>query len=126
MPAYSVELGQRICDLIAQDKSLRTICAMEGMPNMSSVFDWLAKHEEFAQSYARARTHQAYAVDSGMRDIEDQTIAGDIDPKAANAVLGNMRWRAERLNPKLYGSRVSHEHSGTLTLESIITGDGPK
>lgn len=125
MPAYSVELGTRICELIAENKSLREICAMPGMPTLNSVTRWTIEHPEFGTAYARAREQQADAVDADMRSLEDRTIAGDIDPKAANVVLGNMRWRAERLAPKRYGAKVDHSHQGSVSLTVVTSVPDP-
>ena len=52
---YSEEVAGTICMEIMAGKSLRTICAMEGMPAASTVYAWLGQYPEFSAHYARAR-----------------------------------------------------------------------
>jgi hypothetical protein len=52
-----------------------------------------------------------------MASIEAGVLAGKIKPKEARVVLWSKQWRAERLAPKKYGSRVVQQHVGP--------GDGP-
>jgi hypothetical protein len=56
---YGAEIVNRICAEIAVGKSMREICRAADMPDMRTVFRWLAAHSEFQQVYARAREAQA-------------------------------------------------------------------
>jgi terminase small subunit-like protein len=57
--SYTPEQVEAICALIAQGKSLRSICERADMPSKSMVMRWLAEHEEFRDQYARAHEQQA-------------------------------------------------------------------
>lgn len=106
------ETRQAVVDAIAQGDSLRSICARDGMPGMSTVMDWLESDAEFRSKYARAREHQADLLFEGMADIEADVLTGDLKADAARVVLDSQRWRAEKLKPKVYGAKSTFEHTG--------------
>ena len=58
---FTDELADYIVSEITSGRSLRTICAVDGMPDKATVFRWLEKYPEFATKYARAREFQAEA-----------------------------------------------------------------
>ncbi len=103
---YSDALADRICEELANGKSLIQICQQEGMPHRVTVIRWMQSNEEFATKCARAREAQADYLFDGMATIEDRVLAGELDPKAANVVLSSQQWRASKLRPKVYGTRV--------------------
>lgn len=106
---YSDEMANYICDRLAlDDLSLRKLCEIDDkVPDRITILRWLDKHPEFAARYAQACDKRADVVVSEMQDIEEGTISGRFDPKAANVVLGSMRWRAEKLAPKRYGTKIA-------------------
>lgn len=110
--SYTPELADEICDRLAEGESLRAICRDDGMPDRRTVLRWLEKDEAFAAKCARARELQADALEEGMAEVEQQTLSGQLDPKAANVVLSSRRWRAEKLAPKKYGNRQAVELTG--------------
>jgi hypothetical protein len=46
---YGAEIIERICAEIAVGKSMREICRAADMPDMRTVFRWLAARSEFQQ-----------------------------------------------------------------------------
>jgi hypothetical protein len=56
---YTSDLAVLICSLMAEGKSLRSICEQEEMPGKSTVFRWLADRKEFQEQYARAASARA-------------------------------------------------------------------
>ena len=52
---YSLEIALEICDRIADGESLVKICSDAKMPKKTAVYEWLLRHKEFAEIYARAR-----------------------------------------------------------------------
>lgn len=103
---FTEALAARICDELADGKSLRGICGAADMPDRSTVLRWLAADDGFAAKYARAREAQADALEEGMAEIEDDVLAGRLDPQSAKVVLGSRQWRAMKLAPKKYGEKV--------------------
>jgi hypothetical protein len=107
---YSDDLAEKICDLIIEGFSLRSICMLEAMPNRSTVFRWLDKHEDFATKYARAREFQGDYMDDLILDTAQTCEEGNY--RSANVKIGAFQWRAEKLKPKRYGKLERHELSG--------------
>ena len=117
---YPEETRQIILDRIAAGESLRSVCLQEGLPAFRTVMDWLEQDAEFRTKYARARECQADVLFDGMADIEDKVIAGDLRPDAARVILDSQRWRAEKLKPKAYGSKVDINHGGQVGINATV------
>ncbi len=76
--SYSMKLGDLICALLAEGKSLRTICSLKNMPHLSTVLLWVVKGERgdeeyavFSEQYGRAREAQSEALMDDVIDIAD-------------------------------------------------------
>lgn len=115
---FTQGVADAICARIANGESLRSICALEGMPDKATVFRWLAEDDEFATKYARAREAQAEHHHDEMDRLEEATESGALNPQAASVILANKRWRMEKLKPKVYGAKVQTEHSGSIGVRS--------
>lgn len=115
--SYTQEVADKICEEIANGKSLRSICAEEDMPAKSMVFRWLAADEAFRDQYARAREAQADAIfdeilniaDDGLNDTytdDDGNVRTNQDVIARSRLRVDARkWMAGKLRPKVYGDR---------------------
>jgi hypothetical protein len=117
---FTPELGQSICERLANGESLRTICSAPDMPDRGTVRRWLSDpaNAEFREAYNAARLAWADEVfeeiatlASGARQIaEDAEARG----RNAHAAVGALReeirakmWIAARLNPARYGDRTT-------------------
>lgn len=98
---YNKEIGEKICDLILDNYSIRKICELEGMPNSKTIFKWLDKHEEFNQLYARARRYQSEQGFDELLDIIRQPPSYYEDAKGVKRVdpgfVQHQRNKADRL-----------------------------
>jgi len=125
---YTEELALRLCEEIAStSKSLKTICAQEGMPSVRTVLHWLRDKEDFLRQYTRAKEEQADLLVEEMIDISDDgsndlmTITkGNETYEAENKEVVNRsklrvetrKWIASKLKPKKYGDKVTNEITG--------------
>jgi hypothetical protein len=114
---YSVDVADTICQEIMTGKSLREICAQEGMPAASTVYAWLGQYPEFSAQYARAREVQADVLADEILEIADS----DPDPNRARVMIDARKWRASKLRPKKYGDRVELDHRGGGGLPMQVT-----
>lgn len=131
MVTYSTELGDKICELLAEGNSLRSICKMEGMPVISTVLKWVVMGERgdevykpFAEQYAHAREAQAELIFDEMVDIADDssgdaTRNGDgrivMDSEFAQRSkirIETRKWVLGRMKPKKFGEKTTLEHTG--------------
>lgn len=125
--SYTVEIGDAICERIADGESLRAICLGDDMPSKSAVFRWLGTDLAFRDQYARAKEAQAEAMADDIVDIADdgsndwmERNAQDNPGWVANGEaiqrsrlrVDARKWVASKLLPKKYGDAVKHEHTG--------------
>ncbi len=105
---FTQETADTICRRIAEGESLRRICADDGMPSKSIVFEWLMSKHDFSDQYARARTQQAETYADDIVDIADN----EPDSQKARVRIDARKWHSSKLAPKKYGEKVTQEHSG--------------
>lgn len=138
---YSNQLAATICTRIANGESLRSICRDEGMPDMSSVFLWLAEKPDFSQQYARAREEQAETHADAIVAIADETPEiEEVRDREGNVVdlkmhsayvqwqknrIDARKWVASKLKPKKYGDRVqlAGDAESPLKIEAEVHAD---
>ncbi|WP_428562480.1 MAG: hypothetical protein ACP59X_21495 [Solidesulfovibrio sp. DCME] len=115
---YSEDVADTLCQELMAGKSLRTICAVEGMPSASTVYAWLRQYQEFAAQYARAREVQADVLADEILEIADS----DLDPNRARVMIDARKWLAGKLRPKKYGDRVELDHKvdGTRPMQVTV------
>lgn len=117
---YSLEIALEICDRIADGESLVKICSDPKMPKKTAVYEWLLRHKEFADIYARAREDQADTLADEIHAIADELPQQVVDEKG-NATrydsayvqwqknrVDARKWVAAKLKPKKYSDRIAH------------------
>ena len=108
----------KICEDIAEGKSLVTILKKKGMPSYTRVMVWLQENEGFRDRYARARADQADFLADEILAISDKaTKAKDnVTIQAARLRIDTRKWVASKLKPKKYGERVAHAGDEAVPL----------
>lgn len=132
---FTDELGAEICGRIAIGESLRSICKNDHMPDVLTVYRWLAKDEDFRHQYALAREDQAETHADELMQIADEMPPQDMNGRTDSGFvhwqknrIDARKWVASKLKPRKYGDKVGVEHSGGLNL-AVVTGipeDGSK
>lgn len=140
---FTPELGTEICEGLASGKSLREVCAADGLPDPRTVYRWLLddKHAEFCQQYARARELQAEkwadeivdVADDGSNDwmqrhSKDGQAIGWVENGEAvsrsRLRVDTRKWVLSKLMPKKYGDKVAvtgGDGEGPVVLK-VVTG----
>ena len=129
-------LREQIIGQLEFGKSLREICAAEGMPNRSTVHDWIANNVQgFAAQYARAKETGLDQLAEECLQIADSPLIGEeVISRADGGVetrrgdmLGHRRLQIEtrlkllaKLAPKKYGDLQKIEHSGGVDIAATI------
>lgn len=138
---YTPELALKICAEIAtSSKSLRTICAQDDMPTVSTILKWLKEDKDgFSAQYARAKEEQADYLIEEMIDIADDgsndfmTITkGNQEYEVENKEVTNRsrlrvdtrKWIASKLKPKKYGDKVDVTSMGEKVQSEPQLTDG--
>lgn len=114
---YSKELAAQICSLMAEGMSLKTICLSDNMPDKSNVFRWLANNQEFRDIYEKAAAERSEALVEEILDFSDDKKT---DVQRSRLMVDTRKWIASKLKPKKYGDKQAVEHSGSLTLDSLV------
>ena len=122
--AYPESIRLEICERIAKGESMVSICASEGMPVTSVVYNWLTVDKEFSDRYARAREQQAeHYLDEIIAisdDVSlDEIIDGEGNPRTNHEAIQRSRlkvdtrkWAMSKLAPKKYGDKITQEVTG--------------
>lgn len=131
---YTVELGDRICELIATNTlGTKKLCLIhDWMPNADTIYKWRYRHKEFADKYALAKAKQAELMaediieiaDDGLNDtyVDDEgNVKVDSDVVARSRLrVDTRKWYASKLAPKIYGDKVHHDHDVKVKQEDSI------
>lgn len=116
---YSLKIALEICDRIADGESLVKICSDPAMPKKTAVYEWLLRHQEFADIYARAREDQADTLADEIHAISDELPQQIVDDKGKTRYdsayvqwqknrVDARKWVAAKLKPKKYSDRIAH------------------
>jgi len=113
---YNKDITKKICLLLSEGKSLRSVCSMPGMPSRETVFTWLNSHKEFLDQYARAKEECSDLLAEEMLEIADESLeeskTGDAKRSGAKVQAMRLRvdtrkWIASKLKPKKYGEKLA-------------------
>ena len=116
---YTDDIAKEICIRLSEGVPLREICRSPGMPDWSTVYNWMNANENISQSIARAREIGADAIAAESLQIVDarpeRTAQGSIDAGS----VAHAKLRAEhrlkllaKWHPKKYGDRLDTTLSG--------------
>ncbi len=120
---FSPELVRPFLDMIATAKTTADAARAIGV-NPSTIFDWLAKHEMFAKSYARAKEAAAdfiveemlAIIDDSRNDFTDGKNGPVFNPEAvarSRLRFDGRKWLAAKLRPSKYGDKLDLAHGVT-------------
>ena len=137
---YTPELGDIICEGIAEQRSLAKICAEDGMPAPRTVYSWLRLHTEFQHNYVNAKEDQADAMVEDMLDIADNEVAQPLISDSGSPVMmdgeavmvrdavgvahaklrvDTRKWAASKFKMKAYGDKATTVHEGNVGLTDM-------
>lgn len=109
---YSDALIREICIRLADSEPLACICRDEGMPDPSTVWDWMQAKPEVSQAIAHARNlgwdaiaHRARATARGEGDSKQDVQRDKLIIETDLKLLA--KW-----DPKRYGEKLQQEISG--------------
>lgn len=134
---YTQELADRICNELALGKSIRTVCAIEGMPAIATIFNWFRTQPEFLEQYARAKQEAADAMAEDILDIADDgtndwtkaNVRGkQVDVPDREVIqrsqlrVETRKWLMAKMKPKRYGDKLDVTTDGEKLPAPIYGG----
>lgn len=139
---YTEELAAEIIAWIGSGKTLRTFCQQEGKPDRSTIYDWRNSNDEFSRQFQHARDvgydemaeETLEIADDATNDTTTRTLRGGAEVEAMDSEwVARSKLRVDtriRLlgcwDPRRYGQKQQLEHSGKLSLESLVLNSLPK
>lgn len=119
---YRKGQGDRICEGLMEGRSLRAICAEEGMPSRRTVFDWLLHEPEFRRQYGVARQVQADTLGDEALEIAD----GAMEEKETRETVARSKlridtrkWLVGNLAPKKYKAEEDGETEEVDPIQAL-------
>jgi hypothetical protein len=114
--SYKKDIAAEICARLVEGESLKSICRDPLMPDIKTVYLWMAQNEEFLHQYARAKEDQADTMQEEILDIADTEPVQVVDDKGIARIdsghvnwmrlrIDSRKWIAAKLKPKKYGDR---------------------
>ena len=119
---YTPERAAEICRQIVEGKSLKTISAMEGMPDDYTILRWLDQKEDFRVQYARARAQRVERMSEEILAISDDP---NEDPQSRRIRVDTRKWLMSKWAPRKYGDKLEVEQTGEQTIRIRIGGERP-
>ena len=112
---YTPELAERICNLLMEGQSLRSICKGDDFPHIATVLAWLHRHEEFHEQYVRAREIQAEVMAEDILMLADGSTEEAGSVAKARLQVDARKWYASKVATRRFGDKVQHEQKITIT-----------
>jgi len=101
---YTPILAERICALVSQGESKKSISDKDDFPARSTIDLWLHEHKGFSDMYARACESRAEKFAEEIVEIADRT---DLDPNDKRVRVDARKWVAAKLLPRKYGEAMT-------------------
>jgi hypothetical protein len=114
---YTDELGDKVCEGIAQGNSLTKLCKADDMPAERTVYKWRREIDVFMQNYTRAREDAADFFVEEIMEIADAAEAEDV--QVAKLRVDTRKWTAARFN-RAYQDRQTTEIEVTDSVAERI------
>lgn len=111
---YSKALGEAVCGRIAAGRTLEDACAEPGMPSSATVYKWLAREDDFASAYGRARRMQADVLFDAARTVAERSSPETW--RRDKLLVDTLRWQVSKLAPLKYGAKPEPEKAEGLTI----------
>lgn len=103
--AYSIELGARVCEVLA-DTPMHKLVAMAGMPTERTIHKWRLDHPEFAEAYELARIARADSRGHKVDEHLSELRTGKLDPQTAKVLIDTEIRLAGKEHPARWGEKT--------------------
>lgn len=104
---YNRTHAREIVNRVIQGETLKEICKSEHLPRLETVRKWYRDYPDFTRQLDQAYTERAdYYVDQ-LYDLMKEVQEGKLGTKQATFVADQIKWMAERLNPKFLNKSKS-------------------
>ena len=119
-------MAKKVCNLLAEGKTVSDIEKMDGLPCSATIFNWTWQHPEFYEMFDKAREFGTHALAYRLgKDIEECAN----NPMALTKLklhIEHWRWFIGKCNQRKYGDKtiISGDKDNPLTLNLANMMDG--
>ncbi len=113
---YTPAKAEQILDGLASGISLVRVCNNLKI-GYSTVMTWLNEHADFQDKYTKVRDAQIDFLAEDLLEIADDE---SIPPDSRRIRIDARKWYAGKMKAKKYGDKQQVDHSGAVTLTSLI------
>lgn len=111
---YTEELALAFCARLAEVGAVTKVCADEGMPARSTLYQWLRKEPGFVAMYQAAREEYADAEFEALETLMNEQPPADMDPKLRMAWVQDKRLRVDTVKWRL--GKLSRRYAERMEL----------
>lgn len=139
---WTEELADKICGGLALGQSLKKVLEPDGMPDHSTIFNWLRTKEGFLERYQLAKEAGTEAMaeylldiaDDGTNDyMEDEYMKGKTPGWQLNGEniqrsklrVDARKWLMSKYKPKKYGDKIDMTTNGKDLPTPILANVTP-
>ena len=122
---YTDQVGDIICQRIAEGETMRTICQDSNMPSYGQITRWRRKHSEFNDMLKMARSDRAEFYHDQLIHAAESTKTKD-EAVVQRVKVDAYKWAAEKGNPDAYGARTKISGDKNAPLQLIIDTGVPE
>ncbi|MDO4698628.1 MAG: hypothetical protein Q4A60_08160 [Pasteurellaceae bacterium] len=97
---YNTKIISKICQAIADGKSLRSICNNSKMPNKSTIFRWLNIYPEFMKEYQLAVALRNETYTDKILEIADSADRENLE--VSKLQIDSFKWYLAKLALKAH------------------------
>jgi hypothetical protein len=124
---YTAILGDQICEMVAEGRTLVDISREEGMPSYSEIARWRVRYPEFNRMYAQARKDRAEIYFHRILEEIERVSADRDDIALARLKTDIYKFAAKVSAPDEYAEKSTIDAKiavGTFAIETGIRREG--
>lgn len=107
---YAPEQALKVCEAVANGKTLYSVCRGEGMPSRTTFYRWIMLYKDVSTAYQAARELSATSLEEEAleiaRALKNENSFTSVKVRALDVALQQLRWSAARRDPAKYGQRA--------------------
>ena len=98
------------CDQVASGETFRGIARQLGI-SLGSIITWVESDADRSARVSQARVQSAQVWDE-LAEEEIRKASDPFEITRARELASHYRWRAKVVSPRIYGDKVTQEHTG--------------
>lgn len=120
---YEPELALKICEQVAEGRTLKDICNDAKMPHRSTFNRWVVNYPELSRAYGAAREVSAYSLEEEALELgrEIRKEPGTSQKvRAFDVLMNQLRWSASRRNPQVFSEKGSVQVTVPIQINTAL------